>query len=99
MRFSDRITFVQETESYYDPTKGEYVDGERIEVVRPCKLSTMGVDRTKELFGEIDRIITVARLQQPYNNPVDYVLIEGQKYIVKRQSNYRKGVFYVEGVR
>lgn len=102
MRFSDRITLVKETESYYDPEKGEYVEGEPVKTVRPCKLSSMGVDRTNQLFGEIDTAITVARLQRPYNDHVDYAYLnedENQKYQVRRQSDYRKGVFYLEGVK
>jgi hypothetical protein len=105
MNFSERITFVKETESYYDPEKGEYVDGELIKTVRPCNLSSMGVDRTNQLFGQIDTVITVARLQRPYNDRVDYVHLnekeneESPKYQVKRQSDYRKGVFYLEGVK
>ncbi len=102
MNFSDRITFVNEGESYYDPVKGEYVEGEPTKDTKPCKLSNMGVDRTNELFGQIDRIITVARLQRPYSKEFDHVLIEKGmhkgKYNVKRQSDYRKGVFYLEGV-
>src|SRR5690625_3203916 len=105
MRFSDRITLVKEMDSYYDPEKGEYVEGDPVKTVRPCKLSSMGVDRTNQLFGQIDTAITVARLQRPYNDRVDYAYLnekedqENQKYQVRRQSDYRKGVFYLEGVK
>lgn len=107
MRFDNRITFVNETDSYYDPIKGEYVDGELIKTKLPCKVTTLGVDRTQELFGELDKLITVARLQRPYNGKIDYVFLnedpeqpdeQKQKYQVKRQSDYRKGVFYLEGI-
>lgn len=99
MRFDKRITFVNITESYYDPIEGEYVEGERIETKKPCNLSNLGIQRTNELFGELDKLITIARLQHPYNGKIDYVLINEQKYNVKRQSDYRKGVFYLEGVQ
>jgi|SRR5690606_368444 len=107
MRFADRITFVNETNAYYDPIQGEYVPGEIIKTTLPCNLSTLGIERTKELFGKIDVIITVARLQRPYTGKIDYVYLNEDekepdkikyKYRVKRQSNYRKGVFYLEGV-
>ncbi|HAM79598.1 hypothetical protein [Ornithinibacillus bavariensis] len=98
MRFDKRITFVIETNSYYDPIKGEYVNGEVIKTTKPCNLSNLGIERTNELFGQIDKVITVARLQRPYNGKIDYVLINEQKYQVKRQSDYRKGIFYLEGV-
>lgn len=102
MRMSDRITFVVVGESYYDPDEGGYVESEPIEETKPCKLSAMGTDRTNELFGQIDIKVVVARLQRPYLKGFDHVLIKGGlykgKYQVKRQSDYRKGVFYLEGV-
>lgn len=98
MRFDKRITFVNEAGAYYNPITGEYTDAEQIKETLPCNLSTMGVDRTNELFGQIDKVITVARLQRPYTGKIDYVLINDKKYNVKRQSDYRKGVFYLEGV-
>lgn len=98
MRFDKRITFVRETESYYDPVKGEFVDGEPVKTTLPCHLSGIGIDRTNQLFGELDLQITVARLQNPYHGKIDHVLIDEQKYQIKRHSNYRKGVFYLEGI-
>ena len=98
MRFSDRISFVTEPEKEYDPNTGRYTTHEPVIDTKPCKLSSMGSQRTVELFGEIDRVITVARLQRPYTKPFDYVLIDNQKYTERRQSDYRKGVFYLEGV-
>ena len=101
MRFNDRITFVHEKASYYDPIKGEYVDGEKVLTTKPCNLSTVGINRTNELFGQIDKITIVARLQRPYNGKIDYVFLnndETKKYNVIRQSDYRKGVFYLEGI-
>ena len=98
MRFNGRITFVKETDSYYDPVKGEFVEGEPVVETVPCKLSALGVDRTNELFGQIDKKIIVARLQRPYTKKFDYIEINGQKYNLKRQSDHRRGVFYLEGV-
>ncbi|GGN64293.1 hypothetical protein [Oceanobacillus indicireducens] len=107
MRFSQRITFVNEADAYYDPIEGKWVDGELIKTTLPCNVSTLGIDRTNELFGEMDKVITVARLRHPYNGKVDYVFLnedidqpddEKQKYRIRRQSDYRKGVFYLEGI-
>lgn len=98
MRFDKRITFVKETESYYDPVLGEYIEGVPIEDTLPCNLSKLGIERTNELFGQLDKVITVARLQRPYLKEFDYVMINEQKYNMQRQSDYRKGVFYLEGV-
>ena len=97
MRFSDRITFVNIEESYYDPTENGYVEGEEIRTTKPCNLSTLGLNRTQEFFGNLDTRITVARLQRPYLNEFDHVLINEKKYTVTSKSDYRKGVFFLEG--
>lgn len=98
MRFDKRITFVKETDSYYDPNLGEYVQGVPAKTVRPCKISTLGTQRTQELFGDIKRQIQVVILQKPYDADFDYVLLANEKYEVKRQSDYRKGVLFLESV-
>src|SRR5690625_666381 len=107
MRFNERITLVNETDGYYDPIEGKHVAPETIKTTLPCNLSRMGVDRTNELFGQIDTVITVARLQHPYNGQVNNVFLNAdaeqpdeakQRYQVKRHSDDRKGVFYLEGV-
>jgi|SRR5699024_1017913 len=97
MRMSDRITFVSKGESYYDPYENKYIEGEPVYDTQPCKLSTLGIYRTQQLFGTLDKRITVARLQHPYTDDFDYVLINDNKYTVTSMSDYRKGVFYLEG--
>jgi hypothetical protein len=98
LRFDKRITFVQLQEGGYNPITGGHGEAREIPKTVPCNLSPLGIERTNEFFGQIDRKITVARLQHVYSKPFDFVRIEGQKYNVKRQSDYRKGVFYLEGV-
>ena len=98
MRFNERITFVLEYEGGYNPITGEHDPAREETETAPCNLSTLGIERTNELFGQLDRKIIVARLQRPYVKPFDFIRIDGQKYNVKRQSDYRKGVFYLEGV-
>lgn len=97
MRFNRRITFVAEYEGGYNPETGQHDEPRKEKDIVACNLSELGIERTNELFGQIDKKIIVARLQRPYHKPVDYVLIDEQKYIIKRQSDYRKGVFYLEG--
>ena len=98
MRFNERITFVREYEGGYNPITGEHEPVREETETAPCNLSTLGIERTNELFGQLDRKIIVARLQRPYVKSFDFIRIKGQKYNVKRQSDYRKGVFYLEGV-
>lgn len=97
MRYNDRITLVVEKDGGYDPETGKNKEPEVEEVELPCNLSELGIERTSELFGQIDSTIVVARLQRPFRKYVSYAKIEGIKYKIKRQSNYRRGVFYLEG--
>jgi|SRR5699024_1242401 len=96
MRFNHRASFVTDGESHYDPTLGEWVDGVPVIDIVPCNISSLRIDRTKELFGEIDNDIQVVRLQRPYNKQFNYIEIDGKKQNIKHRSDYRKGVFYLE---
>jgi len=97
LRFNKRITLVKEQGKYYDPNKGEMVENPPDKTTLPCNINNLGIDRKKELFGEIDANIVVARLIRPYNDHIDYALIGKDKYQIKSQSNYRKGVLFMEG--
>lgn len=102
MRFSDRITLYTETEGGYDPSTGKHEEPKITDKTLPCKLSQLGINRTNELFGQIDIKVIVARLQHPYNEQIDYAIVnDGKfkgKYHLKRQSDYRKGVLFLESV-
>src|SRR5690625_2371 len=101
MRFNERITLVNETDGYYDPIESKHVPPETIKTTLPCNLTSMGVNRTNELCVQLDTVITIARLQHPYNGKVNYDYLnndESIEYQIRRQSDYRKGVFYLEGV-
>ncbi len=96
MRFSDRITFVTEGDSYYDPVIGDYVVGETSNVIKPAKVSTMGLNRKAELFGSINEYVTIARLQNPYNESFTWVELDDNKFKVMQESNYKKGVLFLQ---
>lgn len=99
MRFTDRITFVTETEGGYNPDTGNFDDAVLIKQTLPCNLSPLGIERTATLFGDVDTEITVARLQQPYQAAFDHVEVNGQRLKVKRHIPHRReSVFYLEGV-
>lgn len=96
MRFNNRITLVKYTKSHYDPDKNGYVE-KKEEATLPCKLSSLGIERTQELFGNMDKRVTIARLQTPYTDDVDHALINDKKYNVITSSDYYKGVLFLEG--
>lgn len=96
MRFTDRITFMRKEGGGYNPETGKHDFPVPIPTVKPCNLSTLGTDRTTQLFGVVDKVVTVARLQRPYVEAFDSVVIDGELYKVMRKSNYRKGVLFLE---
>jgi len=103
MRFSDRVSFVTETEGGFNPETGNYDEPKKERDTKPCNISTIGTKRSVELFGEIDTSVIVVRLQRPYHEKFDYINIpSGQykgDYRVKEKVPHRKQtVFYLEGV-
>lgn len=99
MRFIDRITFVTETAGGYNPDTGSHDDAVLVESTLPCNISQLGVERTVQLFGQLDKTILVARLQRPYTQPYTHCLVDGEMYNIKRHIPHRReSVFYLEGV-
>ena len=96
MRFADRITFIAETGGGYNPETGKHDPPSTNRVVIPCHLSRLGMDRTNQLFGVVDKVVTVARLQRPYTERFTSVSIDDEPYKVLRKSDYRKGVLFLE---
>lgn len=96
MRFNKRITFVTDGESYYDPEIGDYVEGEKQRDTVPANINKTSAEQSKQLFGEIDTIMLVARTQRPYTKHFDYIEIDNKPYNLVRKSDVRKGVFYLE---
>lgn len=100
MRYDKRITFVREIEGGFNPSTGNHDEGELIKEELPCNVSNLGINRTNELFGNIDTRIIVVRLQRNYERKFDYVLIDGIKYYVKRHIPHQyESVFYLEGAQ
>lgn len=98
MRYADRITFINKVEGGgYNPDTGSYDEGKQIQDVQACNLSSLGVDRTNQLFGTLDREIIVARLQRPYRKEYEYAYLNGVKYAITRHIPHRsESVFYLE---
>lgn len=98
MRFIDRVSIVTESEGGYNPSTGQFDESVQTITKLPCNISQLGVERTVQLFGEMDKTILVVRLQRPYTQPYDYLLIDNKRYSVRRHVPHRReSVFYVEG--
>ena len=97
MRYAERITFFSESQGAYNPDTGKREPVVTEADALPCKITSLGIDRRRELFGDIDREIIVARLQQPYNSPVTFARANGKKYRVNQKINHDpRMVFYLE---
>lgn len=98
MRYDKRIIFVRETEGGLNPSTGNHEEGELIKTTLPCNISSLGVDRSVQLFGEIDTSVIVVRLRRVYDIPFDYALVDDKEYHVKRHIPHDyESVFYLEG--
>lgn len=98
MRFNDRITFVVVSGGGYNPETGTHEPMKEERTTLPCNLSTLGLERTQQLFGASDKNVITARLQRPYTGKFEHIEIEQNKYKVTRRSIYRKGVLFLERV-
>lgn len=101
MRYADRITFVSLVEGRgYNPDTGNYDENTQVLDTQACNLSSLGIDRTIQLFGKMDKEIMVARLQRPYEKPFDHALIKGVKYFATQHAAHRmESAFYLEAIR
>lgn len=98
MRYNRRVTFVTEAEGGFNPVTGNHEEGSLNKTTLPCNISSLGVDRSMQLFGEIDTSVVVVRLQRKHSDPFDYALIDGKAYYVKRHIPHDyESVFYMEG--
>ena len=104
MRYSDRINFITETNGGYNPDTGNHEQPTKVVETKPCNISTVGVKRSAELFGEVDTSIIIARLQRPYHNKFNRVEVpigqyKGNYRIKERVYHRNQTAFYLEGVK
>lgn len=104
MRYADRIIFIKETEGGLNPSTGNHDEAVKTETEFPCNISTMGVNRSVELFGKLDSGVIVARLQRRYNEPFDHVEVPKGQYkgtynLRGHMQQKRKSVFILEGAK
>lgn len=94
MRTNSRITFVSGGQLEYDFELGDYVVKDSKRETRPCHLSTLGVDRSFQIFGDYNAEVLIARLIHPFNKPFDLIEVNGEPYKWTR-SRHDKKVFYI----
>lgn len=81
MRYLHDVTFIEETESRYDPNLGEHVDGKRVETKATVNITDLGSNRLVELFGDIKENAIVIRTHPLFNTPIfDYIEYDSKTY-------------------
>lgn len=98
MRFDREVTFFKES-NRYNPKTGGY--GGNAEVAKIlANVTDLGLDRTKQLFGEVDTDKKVIRLVHPVGSAWSYCVIDGdkQKYVQVSNTDALKGFSMIVGV-
>lgn len=96
MRYNDRITFLSNGTSEYNPETGEFEEVEGAKKLAACMMVDLGLEKSQLLFGDYEKDRKVAYLQVPYHGKAERCEYKGKSYkVVKdRQSNT---VLYLEG--
>lgn len=99
MRYSDRAYFIRETGGGYNPYTGQHEEATTQRDLMPVNITSMGIDRTLQLFGTMDKEILVIRTQRPYTGQFDRVEVNGKRYTLTRKMPHSSfSAFYVEEV-
>lgn len=95
MNLADRITFISGGRKKYNYKTGQYEGAEVNKTVVPCFVSDLGLDRSKEVFGDYEKDRKIVRLSISYNEPYDSVEYNGLPYkVISHRLNNK--VMYIE---
>lgn len=94
MRTSDRIYFVTKGDEIYNSETSEF-EQEEIKTLKPCHISDLGIDRSKELFGDYVNSRKVVRFNQPITLPFDGLEYRGLPYRLL-SARLNNTVLYIE---
>lgn len=89
MRYDKRIYFVKEGEGEYDYSTGNYVTTESIKHEVWANVSDMGTQRQTLIFGALKQGALTIRIQNKYEQPFDYIEVDGQPYNVASTRTFR----------
>lgn len=101
MRYDTKITFIQDTNRYeYDPVAGRNKKSDPEKDVVYGNVTSLGTQRSNELFGDIQEGALVVRLLNHYNKPFTSVRVfrKDYKVITNRKLRRRQTFILEEGV-
>lgn len=98
MRYDKLITLTDKKEKY-DAGLGEYVTEKIIYKTLYANISYVSLERTKELFGQVESGIMIARIQGDVLINGNTIEIEDEEYnILKKTQTRRDTAFYIRKV-
>ena len=100
MRYDTKIIFALNGSATYDEETGDYIDSEPIETVRYASIMDTNRETMHLVYGEIRQGSLTIQLQNHYDDPFDYISIDGTKYKVDYTRKLRvKQTFVVSEVQ
>lgn len=99
MRY-DRTVFFCTDSTTYDASTGDYMEGEAVSASRSASVMDTRTETMHLIYGEIRQGSLTVQLQNHYNEPFDYMLIDGVRYKVDYSRKLRvKQTFIVSKVQ
>lgn len=94
MRYGRKVWFVNEAESVYDETTGDYTDPVVERIFRNASISTTGEEAQNMLYGKIKEGALTILIQNTVEAPFQYMEVdeEGNKYLVDNKRKTRRGL-------
>lgn len=95
MRYDTNVRFVYVPRGEYDETTGDYADGEPVITERLASVEETRTELINMVYGKLVQGSITAHLQNHYDDPISYVLIDGKKYTVDYSGKYRVKSYFV----
>ena len=92
MRYDRKVWFVNEKESVYDETTGDYTDPVVERIFRNASISTTGEQSMVMLYGKIKQGAYTVRIQNGLEAPYQHIEIDiiGNKFLIDDRKQLRR---------
>lgn len=100
MRYDKRVTLSLIGDSKYDPDTGKTIKPEQVIYTdMPCHRSPLSPQSTAVTFGNVQRDVSLIRLQGQVTDKINHAYMGDREYTVVRHTYYRHDtVMYLEQV-
>lgn len=100
MRYDKRVTLAFRGDPAYNPDTGKTEEPEQIIYTdKPCHRSPLSPQRTAVTFGNVQRDVSLIRLQGQVRDKINHAYMDDREYTVVQHTYYRHDtVMYLEEV-